>query len=252
MLNNFPENKDGVFVAALASAYPGAGATFTSLAWSSSLSRYGIAHALVECPGGEAEIYAWLDGARKMPKGTVYASASGKQAAVPAWRIGKAAYYPVNPDECSPNKPDGDFANWLRRLGVPFVLLDVSSLWEEQALTEWIVNSVDRIWMVGDCYPVKWSPRRQVACMELQKNAKQRDIQVGWIANRDQSFLDRKQWLSIFPSHPEAFVPDLSSQSMLNTLWRGEGLPTDRQTTGKIDAAFQKLTTSVNTVISKK
>jgi hypothetical protein len=252
MLNNFPENRDGVFVAALASAYPGAGATFTSLAWSSSLSRSGIAHALVECPGGEAEIYAWLDGARKMPKGTVYASAGGKQAAAPAWRKGKAAYYPVNPDECTPNKPDGAFASWLRRLGVPIVLLDVSSLWEEQAFKEWIVSSVDRIWMVGDCYPAKWSSRRQVACMELHKSAKQRAIQMGWIANRDQSFHDRKQWLSLFPSHPEAFVPDLSNQSMLNSLWRGEGLPTDRQTTGKIDTAFQKLTTSVTTIVGEK
>ncbi len=232
--------KEGVIVVALASAYPGAGATYASLALSSSLSRSGIAHALVECPGGEAEMHVLLNGSRKMPRGAVFAEASGQRASVPAWRNGKAIYYPLDPNDHVMDRPDGPFASWLRRLGVPLVLLDVSSRWEQTELREWIVRTVDRIGMVVDCYPVKWTPRRQAACMELQNQANHRRIKIDWIANRDQLFPDRKQWLSVFPSRPEAYLSDLSGSLMLNSLWRGEGFPTDPQAILAVDTALSK------------
>ncbi|MCD9020990.1 serine/threonine protein kinase [Cohnella silvisoli] len=234
-------NREGVIVIAIASAYPGAGATFASLALSSSLSRSGISHALVECPGGEPELYALLHGDRKMPRGAVYAESDGLQASVPAWRDGKAAYYPLNPKAYARNGPDAAFAQWLRRLGVPVVLLDVSSGWEKSELTDWIIRSVDRIGIVADCYPVKWSSRRQVACEELLQSARQRNIRSGWIANRDQSFPERKQWLSLFPTNPDAYLPDFSGKLMLNSLWRGEGLPSDPCTLRALDEAFHSL-----------
>jgi hypothetical protein len=238
---NRRHNGSGVFVAAIASAYPGAGATFATLALSSSLSRAGITHAIVECPGAEPELYPLLDGSRKMPRGAVYAAANGLQAAVPAWRIGKAAIYAADPNRNIGERPGGEFAGWLRRLGVPVVLLDVSSRWEDQEMKMWLLRSADRIWMVGDCYPAKWSSRRQLACLELQEGAKQHHVKMGWLANRDQPFHDRKQWLSLFPSRPEAVIPNLPSQAMLNALWRGGGLPSDQHTAGMMDAAFQRL-----------
>lgn len=238
-------NRTGVIVVAVASAYPGAGATFASLALSSSLSRAGIAHALVECPGADSELYPLLDGSRKMPRGAVYAAANGLQAAVPAWRQGKAAIYAADPNHGPGEGPGGEFAGWLRRLGVPVVLLDVSSRWEDQEMKMWLLRSVDRVWMVGDCYPAKWSSRRQLACLELQEGARQHQVRLGWIANRDQPFHDRKQWLSLFPLKPEAVIPILPSLSMLNALWSGDGLPSDRHTAGIIDVAFQGLITSI-------
>jgi hypothetical protein len=233
-----------VIVIAIASAYPGAGATFSSLALSSSLSRSGISHALVECPGGEAELYALLHGDRKMPKGAVYSEASGEQAAVPAWRNGRAAYYPVRPNEHNFNRPEGAFAGWLRRLGVPIVILDVSSRWEHAELRKWIVGAVDRIGIVADCYPVKWTSRRQADCQEMQQLARQRHVRTGWIANRDQSFREREQWLSLFPTTPEVIVPEISGTLKLHSLWRGEGLPSDSLTVRALDGAFHNLITS--------
>ncbi|WP_373231511.1 serine/threonine protein kinase [Cohnella sp.] len=245
MFSSFSEQREQVTVIAFASAYPGAGATFASLAFSSALSRSGISHALVECPGGDAELYAWLDGSRRMPKGAVFAEASGQQAAAPAWRKGNVSYYPTHPEEAEIAEPNGLFASWLRRLGVPIVLLDVSDLWEGGAFMEWLARTVDRVWIVGDCYPAKWSNRRQVAAMEFFKYADQHGLQTGWIANRDQAFRDRKQWLSLFPSYPLALLPDLSSQPLLNALWSGEGMPTDTQTCQLLDTAFQKLISSI-------
>ncbi|BBI33671.1 serine/threonine protein kinase [Cohnella abietis] len=244
LITNDREREKGVTVIAVASAYPGAGATFASVALSSSLARLGIVHALVECPGGEPELFALLNGSRNMPKGAVYAEANGLQAAFPAWRKGKAVYYPAKPEGYRTTLPDGAFSNWLRRLGAPIVLLDVSSSWEQADLREWVVRSVDHIAMVADCYPVKWSSRRQLACMELQKLAKERFVKCVWIANRDQAFLERKQWLSLFPLKPEVYLPDLASAEMINTLWRGEGMPTDAQTSRSVDLAFQKWITS--------
>lgn len=232
-------------VIAIASAYPGAGATFASLALSSSLSRAGNPHALVECPGGEAELYAWLDGSRRMPKAAVFAEASGQQAAAPAWRMGLASLYPVHPEESERAEPNGAFASWLRRLGVPIVILDVSGLWEGKARAEWLVRAIDKLLIVGDCYPAKWTSRRQVACMDLMMHADRRGIHTGWIANRDQEFRDRKQWLSLFPAHPRVIIPEFPSQALLNSLWRGEGIPTDSHTCHLLDASFQKLINSV-------
>jgi hypothetical protein len=234
-------NGNGVIVAAIASAYPGAGATFATLALSSSLSRAGITHAIVECPGAEPELFPLLDGGRKMPRGAVFAAANGLQAAVPAWRQGKAAIYAADPNHNIGERPGGEFAGWLRRLGVPVVLLDVSSCWDDQEMRMWLLRSVDRIWMVGDCYPAKWSSRRQLSCLELQEGAKQHQVKVGWLANRDQPFHDRNQWLSLFPSRPEAVIPNLPSQAVLNALWSGDGLPSDHHTAGMMDAAFQRL-----------
>lgn len=230
-----------VVVVAIVSAYPGAGATLTALVASSSLARLGIAHALVECPGGEAEMYSWLDGARKMPKGAVYAEASGLQPAAPAWRKGSAAYYPLNPFACLPDTPSGSFADWLGRLGVPVVLLDISSRWEQQGMREWIIHTANQLWMVGDCYPMKWSPQRQAACIELQKLANQRKRKISWIANRDQSFRERKQWLELFPAKPVAFLPELTSPTFLHVLWQGEGFAKISETTKRIDAALKTL-----------
>lgn len=235
----------GVRVIALTSAYPGAGATFTSLALSSTLSRQGFAHALVECPCGDSELYAWLDGSRRMPKGAVFAEASGHQAIAPAWRMGNAVYYPAHPDNNQISKPNGAFASWLRMLGAPIVLLDVSSQWEDRSIMEWLVRAVDEVWVVGDCYPVKWTSRRQNACKELMQHTSDRRISMGWIANRDQPFKDRKQWLSLFPSLPMALIPDLSGPSLLNAFWSGAVIPTEININELLDKAFQKLVGSV-------
>jgi hypothetical protein len=246
-LSNTRKNEvtDKVSVVAITSAYPGAGATFATLALSSSLSRKGIAHALVECPGNDPEIYALLDGASRMPRGALYAQAYGEQAAYPVWRQGHAAYYPLNPNETVSQKPEGEFAAWLRRLGVPVVLLDVSVRSDLEDKIDWIVRTADHIGLVADCYPSKWTARRQSACMELQRLALQHHVRSVWIANRDQPFPDRKQWHSLFPAKPDVYLPEIPSEVMLNALWRGMGIPTDNPVSRVIDDSFHKWISSV-------
>jgi serine/threonine-protein kinase len=232
-------SKDQTVVIGMASAYPGAGATFSSLALSSALSRSGVSHALVECPGSDAELYALLNGTRRMPKGAVFAQANGQQAAAPAWRSGQAAYYPLEPNETGSQPPQFAFASWLRRLGTPIVVLDLSSRWEQPAIKEWMMRSVDQLAIIADCYPMKWSGRRQQSCMDILKLAKQRNIRSFWIANRDQPFPDRKQWLSLFPDKPEIYIPDLAGPAMLDSLWRGEGLSSNHSAMQKVEQAFK-------------
>lgn len=239
-IDEIPERNPGVIVSAFISAYPGAGATFASLAFSSSMSRAGLSHALVECPGGEAELYGLLYGSREMPKGAVFSDPSGQGASVPAWRKGKAAYYPLNPQQPTLQTPYEAFTTWLRRLGVPIVLLDVSSRWDNEDYMSWLVQAADQIWIVADCYPAKWSSRRQEACTQLQAMAVHRGRKIGWMANRDQRFEGRKQWLSLFPAPQAAAIPQLPNHAVLSSLWLGKGIPDDPQTAQLLDEAFQK------------
>jgi len=231
-------------VVALVSAYPGAGATIATLALSGVLDRKGQAHAVVECPGSEGELYALLNGERKMPKNAVFARADGRQAAAPAWRQGSAAYYPLRPDEAGAfdRCPGKELAKWVRRLGVPLVLLDVSSRWEHPETMDFVLRASDIVLLVADCYPTRWTPRRQAACLELHGQALRRNIRSMWIANRDQPFPDRGCWLALLPEKPEAHLPELPSSVLLHALWRGEGFPRDGRTSRALDQALRSLT----------
>ncbi|WEK55828.1 MAG: serine/threonine-protein kinase [Candidatus Cohnella colombiensis] len=232
---------ESVTVIAIASAYPGAGASFVSLAVSALLNRRGIVHALVESPSTGPELYSLLDGARMMPSSSAYSDPTGQRSPTPRWAKGNAAYYPIHPEEqCNRALEDG-FGRWIRRLGVPIVLLDVSSGWMHPACSSWLEKYVDRIWMIADCHPVKWSSHRQQACLTLQLTSKARNQTFQWIANRDQPFKQRKMWLSMFPDKPFASFPALSSANMLHSLWSGEGLPNDMTTTRQLDGVIEPL-----------
>ncbi|MFD0670252.1 serine/threonine protein kinase [Cohnella sp. GCM10027633] len=236
----------GVTVVAVASAYPGAGATFAAMAASAALSRAGIAHALVECPGcAGPELYARLNGDKHRPRGAAYADGSGLQPTSPAWRSVAAAYYPIDPEAgaTAMGPPGDEFTNWLRRLGMPIVLLDVSSGWAKTESLSWLREAADRIWMVADCDPSKWTKGRQEACIALQlaRGRNSPPVAFDWIANRDQSFPGRGAWLELFPSRPGALLPQLEGETMLASLWRGQGLPDDKRTARRIDAAMEKL-----------
>lgn len=215
-----------VAIAAVMSAYPGAGATLSALGLSRHLSEAGVHHALVELPGGEPELYGWLDGARNMPKHAVYADPAGIGPAVPAWRNGPCACrYPLAPDEV-PRPPESGFEGWLNRLGVPIVLLDVSSKWELPAIASWLSESrLHSLWWVADNMPVKWTPRRLAAAAELQAKSAENGAVSGWIANRDCAFDHRKEWLRCFPEPPVATLPLLPYHMAIRSIWRGEGYP---------------------------
>jgi hypothetical protein len=230
---------DGVQIAAILSAYPGAGATFASIGLSKALRLAGAAHALVECPGGEPELFALLDGTRRMPKHAAFADPSGQADALPSWRDGAAAYYPLDSRGGSSAAPDAAFALWLRRLGMPLVLLDVSSSWDRPGMVDWIAGHAGSIWWVADCLPAKWSVRRQEAGAVLQEAAKRRGISSGWIANRDFRFPQREQWLSCFPQTPITTIPQFSTEAVVSAAWRGEGIPSDSNSPPIAGRAFQ-------------
>ncbi|CAI6081341.1 serine/threonine-protein kinase [Cohnella sp. JJ-181] len=208
-------------IAAFISAYPGAGATFLCRLLSSRLSRLGVAHALAECPGGEPELYAWLDGGRRMPARAVFADPSGTGPVSPAWREGHAAYYPLRPDEPPAVAPDAGFASWLCGLGVPLVLLDVSGSWSSSPVSAWLAAHADVLYATVDPFPVKWTARRQRGCAELLAAASRAGATTGWIANRDLGFARRSEWLRLLPERPALAVPQLPPADAAAWLWQG-------------------------------
>jgi len=214
--------RDGVRVCALVSAYPGAGATFAALGLSARLAELGASHALVEFPGGDPELYQWLDGERRMPGRAAFADPSGERPVRPAWREGAALYYPLHPRHASAARPEEAFAAWLRRLGTPIVLLDVSSRWEDEGASDWLARAADSILFVADCLPAKWSERRQQACQRLRAAAAARGAFTAWIANRDHPFAGRKEWLGLFPEKPAATLPLRPAESVVRAVWNGE------------------------------
>jgi len=236
------KRETGVSVIAVLSAYPGAGATLATLGLSRWLSEEGVHHAVAECPGGEPELYALLNGASDMPARAAFADPTGAGPTVPVWRRGTAAYYPLDPKEPGAGAPEERFSAWLRRLGVPVVLLDVSSRWQAAGVAEWLAScGVQSIWWVADCLPAKWSPRLQREAAELHaKVAGSGDASAGWIANRDHRFAHRDDWLACFPAKPIACIPWLPAPDIVQAVWRGEGWPAQSPSADHNRSAFRK------------
>lgn len=233
--------RDGVAVCAIVSAYPGAGATTAALDLSARLSELGASHALVECPGGDPELFPRLDGGRRMPGRAAFADPAGERPVRPAWREGTAHYFPLHPRQTSEARPEEAFAHWLRKLGTPIVLVDVSSRWDFAGASDWLVRTADSILLVADCMPAKWSERRQQACANLQAAASERGVFAAWIANRDHSFPARKEWLGLFPKRPSVFLPQLPAESVVRAIWDGEPRVSGRREDGGWDDLIARL-----------
>ncbi|MDG0812984.1 serine/threonine-protein kinase [Cohnella rhizosphaerae] len=231
----------GIRIAAILSAYPGAGATFAARLLSDRLNRLGIPHALAECPGVEPELYRWLDGARRMPGRAVFADPSGAGAVSPAWRDGQADYYPLHPDAAPEGAPAPGFAAWLVGIGAPVVLLDVSSAWQDARVSDWLASHADAVYAVADPLPVKWTERRQRDCAELLAASARAGADTGWIANRDADFAGRGEWLRLFPERPKLAVPHLAPGEAASWLWRGGSVALPKRAAADADAFCARL-----------
>lgn len=227
-------------IVALISAYPGAGATFASRLLSGRLSKLGVSHALAECPGTEPELYRWLDGGRRMPSRAVFADPSGTGPVSPAWREGRAAYYPLRPQTPPGVVPEAGFSRWLQGLGVPVTLLDVSGAWQEPAVASWLAERCDAIYALADPLPVKWSERRQRCCMELLEASARAGADTGWIANGDLDFPGRAEWLRLFPEKPALTIPQLPPAQVASWLWAGGDIALPRRAEAGVDAFCER------------
>lgn len=236
------KRETGVSVVAVLSAYPGAGATLATLGLSRLLSEEGVHHAVAECPGGEPEWHALLNGDRDMPAHAAFADPAGTGPVAPVWRRGTAAYYPMDPKESGARMPEERFSAWLHRLGVPVVLLDVSSRWLAAGVADALAAcGLQSIWWVADCLPAKWSPRLQREAADLHaKLAGEGAAAAGWIANRDHGFAQRGDWLACFPAAPVACIPWLPAEDIVQAAWRGEGFPARSLSAGHRRSAFRK------------
>jgi serine/threonine-protein kinase len=244
------DKEDGVTIAAIMSAYPGAGATLAALGLSKYLCKAGIHHALVEMPGGDAELYGLLDGPRRMPRSAAFADPSGSGETTPAWKDRTALYYPVSPHSSMP--PEEGFFAWLRRFGVPVVLLDVSGRWENPGMWQMLTESgIASFWWVADCLPSKWTLRRQAAAEQLTKAAVSRGAYVGWIASKDHAFSGRSQWLAGFPSVPVAKLPLLPAEKIVESAWKGNGYPDDSVKSAIFERAFQPWARRIVSMLEK-
>ncbi|THF74579.1 serine/threonine-protein kinase [Cohnella fermenti] len=212
----------GPELVAVVSAYPGAGATYVALALSARLTALGAPHSVAECPGGEPELFAWLDGERRKPPRCAYCDPAGMLPAAPAWKRGRAACYPLDPEDGSRRPPEAAFAAWLRRLDGRIVLLDVSSRWEHPAVEDWVARHADRILFVADSLPLRWSGRRQQAALRLMEAARSRGAETGWLANRDYPFAGRDEWLGMLPEAPLLSIPLVPYAEAASRLWSGE------------------------------
>lgn len=230
----------GAQVYAFVSAYPGAGASFVASALSARLAGLEAPHALVECPGGEPELYYALDGDRNRPARAAYADPAGELPSAPSWKKGTAAYYPLDPGSAGMRPPEKAFASWLRRLGPAIVLLDVSSRWETPGVAEWVGAYADRLYVVADCLPAKWNSRRQRAVSRMEEAARRRGAGFGWIANRDHDFPRREDWLSTFPAKPLLAMPAVPLDEVARSLWRGEPVRPDKRMSERMDRFIRK------------
>ncbi len=235
------KRETGVSVVAVLSAYPGAGATLATLGLSRWLSDEGVHHAVAECPGAEPELYALLNGARDMPARAAFADPTGAGPAAPVWHRGTAAYYPLDPQASGARAPEERFSAWLHRLGVPVVLLDVSSRWLTAGVADMLASSgLQSIWWVADCLPAKWSPQLQREATGLQARVAESGAASGWVANRDHSFTHRDDWLACFPAMPAACIPWLPAADIVQAVWRGEGWPAQSLSSDRGRNAFRK------------
>ncbi|GIP32673.1 serine/threonine-protein kinase [Paenibacillus sp. J2TS4] len=206
----------------LGGLYPGAGATFIAIALARLLNDADIPHALIEHAGNSPELHSLLFGERHAPVEYRYYTDPDFLPERPVdlrWKDGRTEWLPLPPDRKLEGEWTADhYYRLLYLLDYPVAILDISNRWCDPAVQQ-MCKEAELILMIADPYPSKFNGPDTQESLHFVEGLSNKAIY--WIANRDEAFSGRKEWLSTLPQPPLCLIPSFAGKSLLDAQWKG-------------------------------
>ncbi|WP_165822399.1 serine/threonine protein kinase [Paenibacillus montanisoli] len=233
------KRKRSVMVASLA---PGAGATFVAITLAHLLDRQGFECAAIEHPELEPEWQALLYSLDQEQRfhSTVQQAWPGKYRTMPS--VSRRLHWHML--EPSPEPDDAEallkFRFMLEGVSFPITITDVSSKWMASE-HELQLTQCDVLLFVVDPFVSKWTTQRLRAVERVCFERMKANRVTHWIANKDFSFRERSEWLSMLPVKPICSVPLLPPEQWADQLWSGKWATTHKAWLPMLERAFKPI-----------
>ncbi|MFB9330438.1 serine/threonine protein kinase [Paenibacillus aurantiacus] len=228
----------------VASIAAGAGATSVALTVSHLLSRRNRRCAAFEYPGAGPEWHSLLQGGlgRESPT-RLTPLAPGYTRFEKNGVLWHARYSNDTPH----GSPAGDPTDRMQAFGLmernaaaDFSVIDLSTAWKEPD-ANLLMLEADIVLFVADPDAAKWSGVNVAAAERLRRERQACGRMTCWAANKDISFRERMQWLSLFPIRPHILIPHVSPEKRHDLLWKGKWLTDDRVLLAVMEKAYEPL-----------
>lgn len=128
-------------------------------------------------------------------------------------------------------------------------IVDYSSF-NEQAAGEWL-SRCQLVCIVADPFPAKWQQPQLRRLQTLQQKLNAQEGRFVWLANKDNRFVEREQWLQLLPNRPVAVLPMLPAAEWLNGLWSGKWVTEDKRLGKPVKQAFNPLLELIGEMVKK-
>ncbi|BBH19901.1 hypothetical protein Back11_12460 [Paenibacillus baekrokdamisoli] len=223
----------------VASLSAGSGATFVSITLLHLLGLRGIDCAGVEHPELEPEWNALLNlseqasAESRRPLDSRY-----RRSALPTLPITWHALHPFH------SRDDAEQALKYRlmmdSLQQSIVVTDLSSKWTSKEVENEVLQA-DVLLFVVDPFPAKWSLQRMKAVQSICFERNKHHRSTLWIANKDQRFQTRVEWLAMIPAKPILTIPMLPSEEWVDQMWEGKWATAHKRWLPTLERAFQPI-----------
>ncbi|HEX7056444.1 MAG TPA: serine/threonine-protein kinase [Bacilli bacterium] len=213
----------------LASLYPGAGSTFLTVALARALHRCKVAHAVIESPLNEPELYYILAGEANAPQGYRFLADdvfTGQQGAYAHWRNGGTDWYPANPAGFAEEWTDKHMLMLLYGIAAPILLVDVSHHWRKPAVKE-LFAFAEAVVFAAEPVPGKMNRNDTREHLALINREKWNGQNIFIAANRDVDFRFRREWIASLPFPPLCSIPEIPLRELFAPMRKGM-LPHDQ------------------------
>ncbi|XEC92574.1 serine/threonine protein kinase [Paenibacillus tarimensis] len=198
----------------------GAGATFLTLTIGRLLAQKGIRCTAIEHPMLPPEWVSLLDaGGEAMMSEEVDDPIRRKYH---VWREGTVTWCGLHPAAGAMQYHEDWLPLLSRKFPAEVVLYDLSSYWHT-AQCESLLSEADICLFAADPWPSRWPAPALKGYADLIRSRTETDPgkKTYWIANKDLSFRQRKEWLSMIPGSRLAAVPQLPPEEWIDWLWQG-------------------------------
>ncbi|WP_341277859.1 serine/threonine-protein kinase [Paenibacillus sp. FSL H8-0537] len=232
---------NGVTIALL-SLSPGAGATFAAITLAKLLGQSGVSCIAAEFPSNQSEWHALLP--------SQYASGRLAFDNYWTWQEGAIQWLAQEPARIEPEAYDLEkWELFLNQQHYGVKIVDYSSF-NEQAAGEWL-SRCQLVCIVADPFPAKWQQPQLRRLQTLQQKLNAQEGRFVWLANKDNRFVEREQWLQLLPNRPVAVLPMLPAAEWLNGLWSGKWVTEDKRLGKPVKQAFNPLLELIGEMVKK-
>ncbi|MGG4145382.1 serine/threonine-protein kinase [Paenibacillus algorifonticola] len=221
---------------------PGAGATFAAITLAKLLGQGGLSCLAAEFPSNRPEWHALLP--------SQYAS--GRQAFHHYWTWQEGVIQWLAQKPAQTEQETCDLEKWelyLNQRHSDVKIVDASSF-NEPAAGEWL-SRCQLVCVVADPFPAKWQQPQLRRLQTLQQKLNAQEGRLVWLANKDNRFVEREQWLQLLPERPLAVLPMLPAAEWLKVLWSGKWVTEDKRLCRPVKQSFHPLLVLISRMLNK-